>query len=225
MRPIEKGKSKKTYKIYQDARNDLCEVIGWYCSYCEMHLRNMPEVEHVIPVAHNGPPLDWDNFLISCKYCNVVKKDNNTGRINYYWPDTDNTFRGFSYQKGIPIQASTSLKVSESIIADNTIKLCGLNREPGSETPPTDKDTRWGSRLQAWDVALASLNNWTAEPTPNMASQIALCAMGHGHFSIWMEIFKDYKVVIEELIKVFPGTAKNCFDQNMNPVKRIGGNL
>lgn len=40
-----------------------------------MRMSNMPEVEHVIPRAHGGAAMDWDNFLLSCKYCNTCKGD------------------------------------------------------------------------------------------------------------------------------------------------------
>jgi 5-methylcytosine-specific restriction endonuclease McrA len=73
----------------------------------------MPEVEHVIPVANQGPELDWDNFLLACKYCNVNKLDHNKDRTSYIWPDQDNTFRALEYKFGFPIQPAHHLNTSE----------------------------------------------------------------------------------------------------------------
>ncbi|MBK9452257.1 MAG: HNH endonuclease [Bacteroidetes bacterium] len=85
MRCIEKGASPRQYKDYHDARNDLAGRIGWYCAYCEMRVTNMIEVEHVHPVNHGGNELDWNNFLLSCRYCNGIKTDRNTSRRGYLW--------------------------------------------------------------------------------------------------------------------------------------------
>lgn len=225
MRPVDKGGATQTYNVYQDARNNLCEKIGWYCSYCEMVIRNMPEVEHVIPVNQGGPELDWSNFLVSCKYCNVNKKDHNTGRANYFWPDQDNTLRAFIYKQGFPIEPAQSLNSYQKKVAQATVNLCGLNREPGAEKPPTVKDTRWKSRFATWEIATESLKDWVATQSPEMARQISRTALGHGHFSIWMEVFKEHKQIRQELFSIFPGTDKNCFNQDIQPIHRKGGNL
>ncbi len=54
MRPVDKGTSPKTYTNYQDARDDLADRIEWVCSYCEMGVKNMINVEHVVPLAKGG---------------------------------------------------------------------------------------------------------------------------------------------------------------------------
>lgn len=54
-----------------------------YCSYCEMGVRNMVEVEHVVPRNHGGAPLEWENFLLSCRYCNGIKSNKNISRAGY----------------------------------------------------------------------------------------------------------------------------------------------
>jgi len=97
MRPINKGFAPRQYIRYQDARNDLASRIGWYCSYCEMPVRNLLAIEHIVPRNKGGSELDWHNLLLSCTYCNSVKSDNNNSRLNYYWADIDNTFWCFTY--------------------------------------------------------------------------------------------------------------------------------
>lgn len=47
MRPVDKGESpSKKIKKYQDALPHLEAKIGSYCSYCEMPINHVPEVEH-----------------------------------------------------------------------------------------------------------------------------------------------------------------------------------
>lgn len=225
MRPVKKRPAPKSYSHYRAARNDLCEQIGWYCSYCEMLVTNMIEVEHVIPVHNGGGELDWDNFLLSCRYCNGCKNDGNTSRAGYYWPDSDNTFRAFKYQEGLPIQSADGLAVREQQIADATIHLYGLNREQGTASPPTLADTRWFHRGQAWQKANRSLNRWKRYPVPDMSEQIVDQAVDCGFFSIWMEVFKSEQVIRKKLIEAFSGTDITCFDCNTLPVKRANGML
>ena len=90
MRPVDKGKKPEiNFKRYQDAKPYLEERIGPYCSFCEMSIRHVPEIEHKEAKSQGGDILLWENFLLSCKYCNtrkgvIVKK----GDLHQYlWPD------------------------------------------------------------------------------------------------------------------------------------------
>lgn len=219
MRPINKPNNSKVYTRYQNARNDLAEKIGWYCSYCEMPVKNMVEVEHVIPRKNGGDELDWDNFLLSCKYCNTVKSNKNDNRNHYIWPDEDHTFKAFQYSSTHSIIASASITDSrQHSLIINTILLTGLNRGPLiNEEEPTPNDTRWISRQDSWTLAKDSLDNYIeSEYHKVMIKQIANSAFGSGHFSIWMEVFKDYPEIRNALIEKFPGTDTTCFDLNGN---------
>ena len=40
-----------------------------------------------------------------------------------------------------------------------------------------------------------------------------------------MMVFKDDKEVRKALIDSFPGTAEDCFDEEGNPVLRMGGEI
>lgn len=98
MRPVDKGKAPdKIFKKYQDAELHLEERIGAYCSFCEFHIQHVPEVEHREAKSSGGEVLEWENLLLSCKYCNTRK-----GKIvkvgekgQYIWPDEDDTFHVF----------------------------------------------------------------------------------------------------------------------------------
>jgi uncharacterized protein (TIGR02646 family) len=203
MRAVDKGSSNKTYSRYQEARNDLAERIGWYCAYCEMAVTNMIEVEHVIPVKKGGSEYDWDNFLLSCKYCNTVKGDRNDSREGYIWPDRDNSDLAFNYLQTGGITARNSAVKNE---AEATIELMGLDRNPGMPNEPTKADSRWMFRLQSWLVARLSYNNWIESPGLEMANQIALTAKGMGFYSIWAQVFKNEAEVLKEIRQAITGT-------------------
>lgn len=219
MRPVLKEHPPGIYTRYSHARNDLAARVGWYCSYCEMPVMNMIEVEHVIPRDNGGEELSWTNFLLSCKYCNTVKSARNISRVGYFWPDLHNTFLIFKYAQAKAISINSDLLTLDQVVMANaTIALIGLDREPGSANQPTEADTRWVSRYAAWNIALRSLANWRAleEDSPALLEQIILTAKATGHFSIWMEVFKNFPAIKYQLIQAFPGTNFNFFDQMGN---------
>lgn len=74
MRPVDKGEEpKEKYAKYQDAEKLLEQRIGAYCSFCELPIVHVPEVEHREAKAAGGDLLAWKNLLLSCKYCNTRK--------------------------------------------------------------------------------------------------------------------------------------------------------
>lgn len=84
MRPVYKGEAPyETIGKYQEAEPYLEERLGPYCSFCELRIIHVPEVEHIEAKAEGGSLTDWNNLLLSCKYCNTrkgtkVKKDEKT---------------------------------------------------------------------------------------------------------------------------------------------------
>jgi hypothetical protein len=219
MRPVIRGTAPNNYSHWGQARNDLAAKIGWYCSYCEMGVTNMIEVEHIVPRDHQGAPLDWNNFLLSCKYCNTVKSNNNVGTDGYVWPDRDNTDLTFNYSQLNVIEPVNNGVRTE---AQATIDLMGLDRRPGGRRRPTQADSRWIHRLEAWLAARRSLKNWNGTPSPAMADQIALTAKGHGFYSVWMNVFKDIPDVLDAIRNEFPNTYNNI-DVSGTRILRAGG--
>lgn len=74
MLPVNKGEAPdKVYKEYREAEPDLEERLGAYCSYCEMNIQHVPEVEHKEAKSTGGEELKWGNLLLGCKYCNTTK--------------------------------------------------------------------------------------------------------------------------------------------------------
>lgn len=226
MRPVNKGIAPRIYTNYGQARHDLANIIGYYCSYCEMKVYNSIEVEHILPRNQGGAPLDWNNFLLSCKFCNTIKSDHNDNLESYLWPDLDNTDVAFYYSENSVIEPNILISAENILLAENTINLMGLDRIPGGVHEPTEADTRWRSREVAWSVAKISYNNWVELPIEVMAKQIASTALVSGNYSIWMEVFKDIDEVIIEIDKLYlaKGLFKE-FDEAGNRKIRDGARL
>ena len=215
------------FKKYSDARDNLIERIGDYCSYCESPLL-APAIEHIQPKSKE-PALEktWSNFLMACTFCNSVKKDNSIDAANlndYFWADTDNTFRAFLYAKDRAPQIDVSLNAIKQQISRNTLDLTGLDREP-SHPLLTKKDRRWIKRKEAWSKAEAAKANLEEQPTELMRRQIKDTATSTGFWSVWMTVFQDDTDMRRRLIEAFQGTSKECFDHDAQPIQRTGGKI
>ena len=76
MRPVNKGDSPyQKIKSYGDALPYLEKRLGIYCSFCEMRINHVPEVEHVASKTRGGDLTAWNNLLLGCKYCNSRKSN------------------------------------------------------------------------------------------------------------------------------------------------------
>ncbi len=206
MRSVQRGAAPNAYTNYKDARNDLAGRIGWFCSYCEMPVKNMIEVEHIHPVANGGNELDWNNFLLACRYCNGIKSNDNANRVGYFWPDLDNTPLAFVYSEKDIIQPVIGLQANDNAAATATINLTGLNRTPHSGNEPTDADSRWIARISAIGVINDSYTDWLTNQNAAFARQIARTASGHGFYSFWMLKFTGIQLVIDAINAEFVGT-------------------
>ena len=228
MRPVNKGTSPYiTISDYKMARRPLIDRLGPFCSYCEMSIRHMPEVEHVASKSRNDDWTKWDNLLLGCRYCNGRKSNTVTteNEQNYLWPDEINTAVAYSYKNGLPmVNCERLLEVDPSgetkRKAENLFDLLKL----GGVSELGRKDARSDWRNEAYSVALESLDDWQRMKEKNnavrLARGIARTAQGYGFFSIWMEVFKDEPVVKRVLIEAFPGTETRFFDPDGN-VKSI----
>lgn len=220
MRPVNKGKTPdKTFQRYQDAEVYLEERLGAYCSFCELPIIHVPEVEHKEAKAKGGDEVAWTNLLLSCKYCNtrkgtiVAKGD----KEKYLWPDEDDTFHVFLYDTEIPKLNKIYLeKQGESIKekAENLFNLVKLYNVP---ITPAKKDRRYTVRNEARNYALESKMGWDKiKKSPEKLlylQQIEMLAKASGFFSIWMNVFKDDAEVKKMLIAAFKGTKEEyCLD-------------
>jgi len=235
MRAVDKGNSTKVYAKYGDALVDLTDRLGHYCSYCEMGVNNMIEIEHVHPVHNGGAELEWNNFLLSCKYCNTIKSNNNLDRNGYFWPDLDNTDLLFDYTLGNDVLIiKTSLSIAHQEQTKRLVDLVGLDRYPASGKEPTKADKRWRLRDEALILAKNSYNNWCivkddiASPARMVfANQIALTSL-NGFYSIWCKVFENEIDVLQEIDKAWKQRYANYKEFHPGTINRIirpGGNI
>lgn len=222
MRPISRGTAPQTYSRYDDAKQDLVNRLGSYCSYCERRIATLLAVEHIQPKAlpqYAHLETAWDNFLLGCTNCNSAKSKKPVELAEYLIPDRDNTFVAFSYDDLGMVNPADHLSEEMNQMALDTIELVALNRmehEEWEEDVMFSALERAGQRVQAWGQAREALADYQAQRTTPRA--IAREAASCGFFSIWMAAFEAYAEVRSELIGVFPNTAADCFDQNTRPI-------
>lgn len=222
MRPVDRGKAPSRYSQYADAKQDLANVLGTYCSYCERRIPTNLAVEHIQP---KGIPkyahleCEWTNLLLACVNCNSAKLATDVRTTEFLLPDRDNTFAAFEYLPTGEVILAQSLSATVRRMAQRTLDMTALNRAPESEF---DEEVifsaleRIGQRVQAWTQANDALEDFTNGETT--AKVIAREATATGHFSIWMKVFECQPTVRTALIVRFAGTARDCFDAKTAPI-------
>ncbi len=231
MRPIARGATPrdeegepKQFSHYSHARKDLIDRLGKYCSYCGTRLAAHLGVEHVRPKDPNPDlELQWDNFLLACTNCNSTKGHRDVVLDEYFWPHRDNTFRAFVYTEGGLIRVDSNLPDAERNRAKQTIDLMGLDRTPIND--PAKKDQRWENRREVWTMAVDARLDLVAKDTASLRKWIVNTATGRGFWSVWMTVFADDQDMLRRLMDAFPGTSKDCFDDECHPIHRPGGAL
>lgn len=232
MRPVERGDVPRDssgaeilFNEYGDARDPLIGRIGDYCSYCEVALHSSVHVEHVQPKSKRGHlEKTWSNFLLACDYCNPTKGAADVVQGDYFWPDRDNTARAFDYVSDRAPQVAGGLSDPQKTMAQATLELTGIDREPG-HAQLTERDRRWLKRRQAWGIALLERRKISESDTPQQRDSAVHVAISRGFWSVWMQVFHDDLDMRRRLIAAFPGTAQNCFDGHTAYIQRPGGNI
>ena len=227
MRPVEKGLAPTVYSSCEDARTDLRTRLGDYCSYCERRIETNLAVEHIQPKSI-APALSKNkvNLLLACVNCNSTKADTPICRVDYLWPDVDNTLRAFEYVLGGRINTHPSLMPTMAKKAVATLQLIGLDRYPGNGgQEPSLADRRWKSRQEGWEKAEWCRDTLTGQNTTVMRKLIVECAIACGMFSIWWTVFAGDVDMRRRLRKAFVGTHAGSFDAKETPVPRTGGQL
>jgi hypothetical protein len=232
MRPVTRGDVPKDangvaikFATYGKARDYLIGRIGDYCSYCEIALHSGIQVEHVQPKKwHEGLKTTWTNFLFACESCNKVKGQQDVILDEYYWPDKDNTARPFLYVLDRSPQVNTGLSADQQVAAIRTLKLTGIDREPGDQLL-READVRWRKRREAWGVALRERQKLQQSDTVYQRDSAVQVAIARGFWSVWMQVFHDDIDMRNRLNAAFQGTAEDCFDNTTQPCLRPGGQL
>jgi uncharacterized protein (TIGR02646 family) len=227
MRPVDKGAAPAAYTRYQDAGLDLQARIGDYCSYCERQIETHLAVEHVQPKSLvPGLATSWSNFLLACVNCNSSKGNAAVNLLDYFWPDADNTLNAIDYVCGGLVEPKPTLAPALRTKANNTIRLVGLDRDPGNPgREPNASDRRWLRRQQAWQMAEWCRDLLAKQDTVQTRDLIVEVVIGRGEFSIWWTVFAGDTDMRRRLREAFVGTHAASFDSNENPAPRAGGQL
>ena len=208
MRPVERGPAPGIYNDYTNAKDDLVDRLGSYCSYCERPFPASLAVEHVFPRnLYAGQALDWDNFLLACVNCNSVKSDNDPRDV--FLPDRDNTLLALSYFRGGYVGVAAGMDATSTRRARGLIDLLGLDRHGAANGPgPAPRDERWRQREEIWKRAERCRDIYESSGgSAEVLELVVEVAQGYGFFSVWMTVFKNSAEVKRVLIDAFPGTA------------------
>jgi uncharacterized protein (TIGR02646 family) len=218
MRPIEKWAVgthgvQAEYNPYQSAKQKLSENQGDYCCYCDRRLDVIAlEVEHLKPKKKfPAQEFKWDNFLLACKSCNIVKDDKDLlGAILF--PHTHDTFYAFSISPSAFVIPRNGLQPADNALAEKTIRELGLNRKEG-DPDRTPGDDRFKYRRQALDVAMRYLQK--LETGKADVETIVDLALSRGFWLVWMEVFANHLDVQQKLANAFQGTYPKWANQSL----------
>lgn len=232
MRPINRGEipkkedgvTDKVYTSYKQAKDDLRGRLGAFCSYCEMNIDNQSDIEHVSPKSKN-PELEkkWNNFLLACKSCNIIKDNNNETRDGFVFPDTHNT--AFLYEYSIDgVRVKNDLPENIKALAKATFDLVQLDRKLDTSGRSDDRKV---ARNNSWEKAQEALKDFlellpvTSAPEKKHALVNLAASTCNGFFSLWIQIFKDYPEVKKAILENTNGTDMECYDENFNPKENL----
>ena len=216
MRPVNRGAAPAAYARYEDAKQDLVNRLGSYCSYCERRIPTLLAVEHIQP---KGLPqyahleCEWTNFLLGCVNCNSAKSHAALECDDVLLPDRDNTFVAYVYDELGIVAPNPAVGPDLGALALALRDLTALNR---MDHPNWDEAVafsaleRVGQRVQAWLQAKEARADFDAGRT--WSGAIAREAAATGFFSIWMAAFEGLPEVRQAIIAAFPNTADDCFD-------------
>jgi len=230
------------YIPHDEAKPDLCDEIGTFCSFCEKYnSRSALHVEHVFAkkaknvagqLIYDHLKFRWDNFLLACVNCNGVKGSKDIAVLNPYMPHENNLLCFIETITGGLIQIKAGVAGNDLIRTQAFIDLVGLDRVPG-HPKYSDKDDRWDNRLEVFDIATRQEAKYVRpNPTTDIETIVDL-ARRTGYFSIWFNIFNSHNAVKNALlngfvnqnavlITPFPGTHVTSFDalNNYIPLRR-----
>jgi uncharacterized protein (TIGR02646 family) len=213
------GKDKQVSK-YTQWRKDMINNYGYYCAYCNMPLKHSLQVEHVQPKSlEPSLALRWDNLVLACGPCNVVKSNQLVSSKTHYLPDVHNTHMLYTFPPDGTATVKHGLRPAQRAKALRTLNLVKLDGKP---TGVEATDLRQDLRKEVHEIAEEVLDDYLALANTRAARLIGRTAAGYGFFSIWLEVFKDYPEVISKIILFHKGTALNCFDpaNNYAPLNR-----
>ncbi|TKI05690.1 HNH endonuclease [Martelella alba] len=194
LRPAYTGPAITDYKSYLSS---LLTAYGNYCSYCER--MDKVDVEHVVPKSHaRHLEVDWHNLLLGCPRCNRdFKKNRNTSRVGYVWPDEDNTYTLLKYHADGRVEPAAGLPrpLQKRVLA--TLNLVCLD-----DSTKVQKPLCLGRRT-AFQIAEMVKQNYLAG---NQTLEEIKDFVRAGHWSVWYTVFRDIPEVMRALAELHPNT-------------------
>jgi len=127
-------------------------------------------------------------------------------------PHKNNTLLSLVYKEAGVVEVNPHIPPVSQTHAQELVNLLKLD-QPDSET-----DFRRDMRRKAWDRAMMYLKLYEA-------GEYELNAMiadikERSCWSIWFTVFINHKDVRQALVEQFPGTSRECFNENYNPIPR-----
>lgn len=229
MRPINKGGiplladgNIKTVTDYKNWRADLINRIGFYCCYCNLPLKDSPQVEHVIAQDINpSKALEWDNMLLACGPCNRTKSNEPCPPETHYLPQYHNTHLAFEYFVSNTTINNTNAAFVRSrsagcdiLKSNSAIDLCALDRDTSSDVQKAT-DLRWKYRNEAIlhsRIWRKEFDDWAHTRMSNFVNLLNTIVTETGFWSIWFETFQDVLEVRRMLVQDIIGTDEGSFD-------------
>ena len=224
MKPIDKGNTLTGLQNYGQAKPDLIDRMGPFCSYCESPgSPTQLHVEHIYPEATTAHPKrakNWRNFLLACATCNTYKRhhlgDGQQVRLLFraLWPHLDNTLNAFSYLPDGRVTVRSGIGAALSALANELIAMAGLLRSPAAAQGFENLGIAYDGisrRKEAWGIAENALAVYLENPSPAQIRSIRDACRKTGYFSIWMEVFSKHHKVRQALIAECKA-APACFD-------------
>jgi uncharacterized protein (TIGR02646 family) len=221
MRPVIRGDSPQDedFDDYRDAFPELASRLGFYCSYCERRIVTNLAVEHIQPKKlpqYEQLEGRWENFLLGCVNCNSTKGKKDVVLAEFLLPDRDNTAFAYSYRQDGTIDVNGALSTGQTTLATSTLELVGLDtpinaaEDENGEIVAID---RVSQRMEAWLIAQEAKETLESLASATMRQLVVQTALALGHFSIWMAVFAADVEMRKLLVKEFPGTALECFEE------------
>lgn len=210
------------YRPHTAARPVLMANLGHYCSYCETWVQvgsNM-EIEHVQPQStYQHLKYKWSNFLLACQTCNGRSNKTNKNVVlgEVHLPHLNNTFKSLEYFEAGVVKVNHVLTGDSKKHAEELRSLVGFDKY--------GNDERIEARRYAWMRAKVLLADY--EKGNKDLVDLIQTIKEYGFWSIWFTVFKNHDEVRAEMIGIFPGTARNCFDPNNHyePIDRNPENV
>lgn len=198
---------------HREAHPLLIANLGFYCSYCEDAEKNYAnlQVEHVQPISkYPHLELEWSNFLLGCANCNGrANKSNKDVRLDdIYLPHLHNTLLCLEYREAgvlVPNRKCPGVSIDK---AEKLLSTLGLDKE----------DARCEMRREAWAYAKEQLEDY--QNGQIQLDKLIKVIKYYGCWSIWFTVFIEHEEVRKALVEEFPGTSRECFDENYMPKYR-----